>query len=60
MLTALIIYIDDMVVIGVDDAKEIQRLQMHLSFEFKIKELWKLKYFLMIEVAKGSDNIILC
>lgn len=53
MLTALIIYVDDMVVTGDDVCRrnskttneEIQRLQMQLSFEFEIKNLGKLKYF---------------
>ncbi|KAM1894532.1 hypothetical protein ACFX13_043426 [Malus domestica] len=49
-LTALIIYVDDMIVTG-DDQKEIQRLQKYLATEFEMKELCELKYFLGIEVA---------
>jgi len=37
-LTALIIYVDDMVVTG-DDAEEIQCLQQHLASEFEMKIL---------------------
>ncbi|XP_070679503.1 uncharacterized protein [Malus domestica] len=37
-LTALIIYVDDMIVSG-NDQKEIQRLQKYLATEFEMKEL---------------------
>ena len=58
-LTALIIYVDDMVVTG-DDVEEIKQLQKQLSSEFEMKDLGKLKYFLGIEVARGSGCIMLC
>ncbi|CAN6694902.1 unnamed protein product [Malus baccata var. baccata] len=48
-VTLLIIYVDDMIVTG-DDTMEIERLQGHLSFEFEMKDLGGLKYFLGIEV----------
>ncbi|PRQ51794.1 putative RNA-directed DNA polymerase [Rosa chinensis] len=57
-VTALIIYVDDMVVTG-DDFEEIQRLQGQLSLEFEMKDLGNLKYFLGIEVARGNDCIVL-
>nr|AFP55546.1 gag-pol polyprotein [Rosa rugosa] len=57
-VTALIIYVDDMVVTG-DDIEEIQRLQGQLSSEFEMKDLGNLKYFLGIEVARGKDCIVL-
>ncbi|PRQ35370.1 putative RNA-directed DNA polymerase [Rosa chinensis] len=57
-VTALIIYVDDMVVTG-DDFEEIQRLQDQLSLEFEMKDLGNLKYFLGIEVARGKDCIML-
>ncbi|XP_040362272.1 uncharacterized protein LOC112202395 [Rosa chinensis] len=57
-VTALIIYVDDMVVTG-DDFEEIQRLQDQLSLEFEMKDLGNLKYFLGIEVARGKDCIVL-
>ncbi|CAL9003229.1 unnamed protein product [Prunus brigantina] len=47
-LTALIIYIDDMIVTG-DDQAEIQSLQKYLASEFEMKSLGDLKYFLGIE-----------
>ena len=58
-LTALIIYVDYMVVTS-DDVDEIKRLQIQLSSEFEMKDLGKLKYFLGIEVTRGSDCIMLC
>ncbi|PRQ31062.1 putative RNA-directed DNA polymerase [Rosa chinensis] len=57
-VTALIIYVDDMVVTG-DDLEEIQRLQGQLSSEFEMKDLGSLKYFLGIEVARGKGCIVL-
>ncbi|CAN6689009.1 unnamed protein product [Malus baccata var. baccata] len=52
-LTAMIIYVDDMIVIG-DDQEEVQRLQKYLATEFEMKELGELKYFLGIEVARSK------
>ena len=49
-VTTLIIYVDDMIIIG-DDEEEITRLQEHLVTEFKMKNLGELNYFLGIEVA---------
>ena len=58
MATALIIYIDDMIIIGNDD-EEIAKLQKHLSTEFGMKNLGGLKYFLGIEVARSKQGIFL-
>ncbi|CAN6566752.1 unnamed protein product [Malus baccata var. baccata] len=52
----LIIYVDDMVVIG-DDTEEIKRLQGYLLSNFEMKDLGGLKYFLGIEVARSYDDI---
>ena len=57
-LTALIIYIDDMIVTS-DDQKEIQRLQKYLATKFEMKELGELKYLLGIEVARSKHGIFL-
>ncbi|XP_050368949.1 uncharacterized protein LOC126787056 [Argentina anserina] len=54
-VTALIIYVDDMVVTG-NDTIEVDRLQKQLATEFEMKDLGTLKYFLGIEVARGSDD----
>ncbi|XP_004297918.1 PREDICTED: uncharacterized mitochondrial protein AtMg00810-like [Fragaria vesca subsp. vesca] len=47
-----------MVVTG-DDTGEIRRLKDQLSFEFEMKDLGNLKYFLGIEVARNKDCIML-
>ncbi|WJZ83312.1 hypothetical protein VitviT2T_003004 [Vitis vinifera] len=57
-ITALIVYVDDMVVIG-NDPEERQALQNYLSREFEMKDLGPLKYFLGIEVSRSSEGIFL-
>ncbi|WKA07496.1 hypothetical protein VitviT2T_025316 [Vitis vinifera] len=57
-ITALIVYVDDMVVTG-NDPEERKALQNYLSREFKMKDLGPLKYFLGIEVSRSSEGIFL-
>ena len=57
-MTALIIYVDDMIITG-NDSAEIMRLQELLSREFEMKNLGGLKYFLGIEVARSKEGIYL-
>ncbi|KAL6131056.1 hypothetical protein ACLB2K_069434 [Fragaria x ananassa] len=57
-ITALIVYVDDMIVTG-DDPKEMESLQKCLSKEFEMKDLRQLKYFLGIEVARSKEGISL-
>ncbi|VVA27208.1 PREDICTED: Retrovirus-related Pol poly from transposon, partial [Prunus dulcis] len=57
-LTALIIYVDDMIVTG-DDQAEIQNFQKYLASEFEMKSLGDLKYFIGIEVARSKHDIFL-
>ncbi|CAL9004267.1 unnamed protein product, partial [Prunus brigantina] len=54
-LTALIVYVDDIVVTG-DDTGEQLKLQKYLSQEFEMKDLGDLKYFLEIEVARSAND----
>ena len=54
----IIIYVDDMVVIG-DDINEMRRLQKYLSSDFEMKDLRGLEYYLGIEVAHSRDGIYL-
>lgn len=55
-ITALIVYVDDMVVTG-NDHDEIAKLQLLLAKEFELKDLGQLKYFLGIEVARSKAGI---
>ena len=57
-ITALIVYVDDMVVTG-NDLDERKALQSYLSSEFEMKDLNHLKYFLGIEVSRSDKGIFL-
>ena len=57
-ITALIVYVDDMVVTG-NDPDERKALQSYLSSEFEMKDLGHLKYFLGIEVYRSDKGIFL-
>lgn len=57
-ITALIVYVDDMVLTG-NDVEEMERLQEYLSKEFEMKDLGSLKYFLGIEVSRSRKGIFL-
>ncbi|GMP31833.1 hypothetical protein CsSME_00005890 [Camellia sinensis var. sinensis] len=57
-VTALIVYVDDMVLTG-DDPCEMKALQKYLAANFEMKDLGQLKYFLGIEVARSNREIFL-
>lgn len=57
-VTALIIYVDDMIITG-DDVEGISNLEKYLTTEFEMKNLGGLKYFLGIEVARSKQGIFL-
>ena len=57
-ITALIVYVDDMVVTG-NDPNERKALQSYLSSKFEMKDLGHLKYFLGIEVSRCDKGIFL-
>ncbi|CAL8995150.1 unnamed protein product [Prunus brigantina] len=57
-LTALIVYVDDIVVTGNDTGEQL-KLQKYLSQEFEMKDLGYLKCFLGIEVARSANGICL-
>ncbi|KAK9186936.1 hypothetical protein WN944_018325 [Citrus x changshan-huyou] len=57
-ITALIVYVDDMVVTG-NGEEEREALQKYLSREFEMKDLGALKYFLGIEVSRSKGGIFL-
>ena len=52
-VTALLVYVDDIIVTG-NDEREKHDMKQRLVKEFEIKELGKLKYFLGIEVAYST------
>jgi len=56
--TALIIYVDDMIVLK-NDEEGISELQRYLASEFEMKDLDGLKYFLGIEVYRSKLGIFL-
>lgn len=58
-ITALIVYVDDMVMTG-NDKDEMNKLKGVLGAEFELKDLGNLKYFLGIEVARSSKGITMC
>jgi len=57
-VTALIVYVDDIVLTGNDDG-EMQNLKLRLANEFEIKNLGTLKYFMGIEVARSKHGIFI-
>ena len=54
----LIIYVDDIVITGIDQ-DDIQKLKQHLFSHFQTKDLGKLKYFLGIEVTQSNSGVII-
>ena len=56
----LIVYVDDIIIIG-DDIHEIKALKQKLKeeFEFEVKELGEMNYFLGMEVARSKQGIII-
>ena len=57
-VTALLIYVNDIIVTG-NDEREKHEVKQRLATEFEIKELGKLKYFLGIEVAYSTQGIFI-
>lgn len=57
-MTTLLVYVDDIIVIG-NDTEEMNNLRRCLLKEFDIKELGRLKYFLGIEVVYSKKGIFI-
>ena len=57
-VTALLVYVDDIIVIG-NDEREKYEVKQRLATEFEIKELEKLKYFLSIKVTYSTQGIFI-
>lgn len=56
--TALLVYVDDIVLSG-NDYAEIQHVKSFLDQQFRIKDLGKLRFFLGLEVARSKSGIFL-
>jgi hypothetical protein len=56
--TALLVYVDDIVVAG-SNLEQIGTIQTFLSSKFKIRALGDLKYFLGLEIARSSKGIMI-
>lgn len=56
MKTILIVYVDDIILIG-ENVMEIERLKKHLATEFEVKDLGKMQYFLGMEIARSRKGI---
>jgi len=54
----LLLYVDDMIITG-DDTAGIQFVKNHLQRQFQMKDLGLLRYFLGLEVAQGSQGILI-
>ena len=57
--TALLIYVDDILITG-NDQKAIDSLKLFLHSRFRLKDLGNLKYFLGIEVSASKRGIFVC
>ena len=49
---------DDIVITG-NDQDGIHKLKQHLFSHFQIKDLRKLKYFLVIEAAQSNSDVVI-
>jgi len=57
-ITALLVYVDDVVLTGNNVAK-INTVKAHLHSRFHIKDLGPIKYFLGLEVSRSLDGLVL-
>jgi len=56
---ALLVYVDD-IVLASSNAPASQKFKAYLHACFSVKDLGPLKYFLGIEIARGSEAMFLC
>jgi Reverse transcriptase (RNA-dependent DNA polymerase) len=54
----VLVYVDDLVIAG-NNSEEIRRFKQYLSTTFHMKDLGLLKYFLGIEIARGTKGLFL-
>ena len=58
-ITILLLYVDDMIIIGDDDMQGIQNLKHFIGCQFEMKDLGPLNYFLGLEVSSFADGYYL-
>ncbi|KAJ4812579.1 Retroelement pol polyprotein-like [Rhynchospora pubera] len=56
---AILVYVDDLVIAG-NDSDAISKFKEYLHGTFHMKDLGALKYFLGLEIARGSKGLLLC
>ena len=56
---ALLVYVDDIVVVSDNSAKVTMFIHM-LNNKFQLKDLGQLKYFLRLEIARSELGISVC
>ncbi|KAJ4812357.1 Retroelement pol polyprotein-like [Rhynchospora pubera] len=56
---AILVYVDDLVIAG-NNSEAVKGFKQYLSGTFHMKDLGALKYFLGIEIARGSGGLFLC
>ena len=54
----MLIYVDDIIIIG-SDSKGIEEVVKDLNTTFALKDLEDLNFFLMIQVLKNQNSILL-
>ena len=54
-ITTLIVYVDDIILTS-DNREEIHKIKMKLAFEFEMKDLGNLRFFLSKEVARNKTG----
>ena len=55
--TTLLVFVDD-IILARNDKEEIAWIKQALNQTFKIKDLWDLRYFLSLEVARSKKGIM--
>lgn len=57
---ALLVYVDDIVMMMVNSLQQIQNIKSCLHDKFKMKDLGEMKFFLGLEIARSKSGIHVC